>query len=603
MHSSHDIKSRLRWSVIFLLFVIIGFGWFLRAYHFSDWLHFELDQARDARIVDDGLRGDFWDLPLLGPKAGGTTLRLPPMFYYLEYLSARLFGGTPAGMATLSMLLSVAMLPVFFLLVRRYFSLSLSLSLTFLVAVSEFFVMYGRFAWNPNLLPFFVLFGWYSLLRAVDHEESRKGRWFVLSIASLALAMQFHFLAFVSLPIIAGLFLLIRRPCFSLRAWLGALGIGLLVFFPMFLNEWETGFANSRAFVSAVTEKSSKNDYSLIEKGIKEFSEQALAGLVITTGFEGATFPKIVIGTKEGDAIGWACDARCDLGKWYGVGAVLMLTLGLLALIVLWYRETVRKHADFFLLVFLWFGVTFVLYLPLAYDMAPRFFLMLGPIFFMLIGFLLAFLLQYFGRTRLIHTVCVLSILVLAVSNLVSLRERFTELSLARTVAVDSPPDRILKERIRVTYAQQMAIVRFLESRSLERGYPVYMWSEPQYRRALKYLLEKEGVQNAVLGFDGIYAEGVYFLILRTQSDLEDALKKYRVNYEVGETTSFGTLVAIELFPKPEAIQKVRQDFSVVKPNDSQGLPRYTWREFFERRSATDDESDSEDEASLDEER
>jgi 4-amino-4-deoxy-L-arabinose transferase-like glycosyltransferase len=170
MHSSHGIKSRWRWSVIFLLFVIIGFGWFLRAYHFSDWLHFELDQARDARIVDDGLRGDFWDLPLLGPKAGGTTLRLPPMFYYLEYLSARLFGGTPAGMATLSMLLSVAMLPVFFLLVRRYFSLSLSLSLTFLVAVSEFFVMYGRFAWNPNLLPFFVLFGWYSLLRAVDQS-------------------------------------------------------------------------------------------------------------------------------------------------------------------------------------------------------------------------------------------------------------------------------------------------------------------------------------------------------------------------------------------------------------------------------------------------
>ena len=128
------------------------------------------------------------------------------------------------------------------------------------------------------------------------------------------------------------------------------------------------------------------------------------------------------------------------------------------------------------------------------------------------------------------------------------------------------------------------------------------MWSEPQYRRALKYLLEKEGVENAVLGFDGIYAEGVYYLVLRTQSDLEDALKKYRTSYEVGETTSFGTLVAIELFPKPEAIQKVRQDFSVVKPNDSQGLPRYTWREFFERRSAIHDESDAEDEASLDEE-
>ena len=139
-----------------MLVAIIGFGFFLRSYHFSDWLHFELDQARDARIVDDGLRGDFFDLPLLGPKAGGTTLRLPPAFYYLEYWSAFVFGGTPAGIAVLGMLLSTASIGVFFLLLRRYFSLFLASSLTLLFAVSEFFVMYGRFAWNPNLIPFFL---------------------------------------------------------------------------------------------------------------------------------------------------------------------------------------------------------------------------------------------------------------------------------------------------------------------------------------------------------------------------------------------------------------------------------------------------------------
>ncbi len=589
--------------VILLLLVIIGLGFFLRAYHFSPWLHFELDQARDARIVDDGLRGDFLDLPLLGPKAGGTSLRLPPAFYYLEYVSARVFGGTPAGIATLGMLLSVASIGVFFLLLRRYFPTGMSLGLTLLFAVSEYFVMYGRFAWNPNLIPFFVLLGTYALLRAVDHETSHRGRWFILSSASIALAMQFHFLAFVSLPVIAGLFLLVRRPHFSLRAWVGALLVALFFFFPMFLNEWETSFANSRAFVSAVTEKSTKKDYSLAEKGIKVFSEHALYGLVVTTGFERATFPKIVLGTDEGEVIGWACDARCDAGKWYGVLSVVVLGLMVLSLLVLWYRETIQKHRDFLLLGALWFGVTLLVFTPLAYDMVPRFFLLSGPLFLVFLGLLFVLLGQWCHRKRIVMSLFLVVMASLAVSNLVSLAERFEELSLASTVAVDSPPDRILKERIRVTLEQQYQIIGFLQSRSEEMGYPVYMWSEPQYRRALKYLLERQGVQNAVLGFDGIYKEGVYYMILRTQSDIDDALKKYRASYDIGTTTSFGTLVAVELFPKPEAIEKVRQDFSIVKPNDSQGLPRYTWREFFGRQGASSAEPDAFDEENIDEDK
>ena len=591
-----------KWLVIITLGAIIGFGFFLRSYHFSDWLHFELDQARDARIVHDGLRGDFFDLPLLGPKAGGTTLRLPPAFYYLEYWSALLFGGTPAGMAALGMLLSTASIGVFFFLLRRYFSVFLASSLTLLFAVSEFFVMYSRFAWNPNLIPFFLLLGFFALLRSVDREEKRPGRWFVLAVGMLALAMQFHFLAFVSLPVIAGLFLALKRPRFSWRAWLGALIVVGVLYLPMFLNETETGFANAKAFVEAVTKKSSKNDYSILEKGLRGFSEHALYGLVATTGFEGATFPKIVIGTEEGEAIGWACDDRCDRGKWYGVAAVLAFGSGLLMLGWSLFRETQRRRSDFLLLTSLWIGVTFVLFLPLAYDMVPRFFLISGPVFFILIGLLLSGLTVLTeSRIKAVGLFMVGSILIfLIASNLLSLGERFRELSLAGTEAVDSPPDRILKERIRVTLSQQNAIVDFLEKRSQETGYPVYMWSEPQYRRALKYLMEKRGIENAVLGFDGIYEQGVYYMILRTQSDLEDAMKKYHVNYERGLTIPFGTLVAIELLPRPESVRGIRQDFSKEKPNDSQGLPRYTWREFFSKQSAQDRDDDALDETDED---
>lgn len=547
------------------------------------------------RVIDTALEGSAADLPLLGPKAGGTFLRLAPGFYYLEYLSALVFGGSPAGMAAFVMIFSVLTLPVFYLFLRRYFSGRLSLGLTLLFAVSEYFVMYGRFAWNPNLLPFFVLLGFYALLRASDHNETRRGLWFLVSVSSLVFATHFHFLAFLSLPIILAAFLIIRRPRFSWKIWLGAIAIALVLYLPMALNEKEADFANTQEFFEAITKKSNKSDHPLAEKVIRDVSEHALYGMVITTGFEGGTFPAITL--KNG--FEWKCDSRCDKGKWYGIAAVLVFGAGLLSLIWFWWKEKERKPADFLLLSGIWFAVTFGLFLPLAYDIAPRFFLLSGPLFFILIGLLLKALKRFFGERKLGWQIVCVIILFFAFSNLYSLGTRFSELSHAASEAVDSPPDRILKERIRVTLEQQSAIIDLLEKRYLDTGYPVYMWSEPQHRRALKYLLEKRGIENAVLGFDGIYREGVYYLILRAQSDLDDALKKYRASYTVGETTAFGTLVAIELVPKPAAIIGVRQDFTIPKGSDSQAPPRYTWREFFERNATA---SNEEEETSLDQE-
>ena len=581
---------------VFGLIAIIGFGFFLRTYHFSDWLHFELDQARDVRVIDTALDGSATDLPLLGPKAGGTFLRLAPGFYYLEYVSALVFGRLPAGMAGFVAVFSILAIPLFYLFLRRYFSEKLALGLTLLFAVSEYFVMYGRFAWNPNVLPFFVLLGFYALLRAVDHNETKRGLWFLVSVFALIFATHFHFLAFLALPIVLAAFLIIRRPKFSWKIWLGALAVAFVLYLPMALNEKEASFANTEEFLQAITKKSSKSDHTLIEKAIRNVSEHALYGMVVTTGFEGGTFPAIVI-PGENERVGWACDSRCDKGKWYGVAAVLIFGAGLLSLVWFWWREKERRPSDFLLLCGIWFAVTFGLFLPLAYDIAPRFFLLSGSLFFILLGLLLKALKNFFGERKIGRQIIFGIILLLAVSNLYFLKARFEELSRADTEAVDSAPDRILKEHIRVTLKQQNIIVDFLERRHRDTGYPVYMFSEPQHRRALKYLIERRGIENAVLGFDGIYRQGVYYLILRAQSDLEDALKKYRVNYTVGETTPFGTLVAIELIPKPEAIIGERQDFSKPKGSDSKAPPRYTWREFFERNATV---SKEEEETSLD---
>jgi len=190
-------------------------------------------------------------------------------------------------------------------------------------------------------------------------------------------------------------------------------------------------------------------------------------------------------------------------------------------------------------------------------------------------------------------------LLILIASNLFFLSVRFEQLRAASFESVKNAPDRILKERVRVTFEQQNRIVDCLAERSAENGYPVYMFSEPQYRRALKYLLEQRGIENAVLGFDGVYRQGVYFVILRTNSDHEDGLRKYRTHYTLHETIPFGTLTAFELIPKPESILGERQDFSLVKQSDSKAPPRYTLRQFIERNqtSSIGDEEDPDEEA------
>jgi 4-amino-4-deoxy-L-arabinose transferase-like glycosyltransferase len=580
-------SSRSRQLVWLGLALIIALGFFLRSYHFADWLHFELDQARDARVIDAALEGGPGELPLLGPKAGGTFLRLGPAFYYLQYVSALVFGGTPAGMAVIVLIASVASIPAFFFLSRRLFPDWLALFLTLGFSVSEYFVMYGRFAWNPNMLPFFILLGMYALLRSVGGGERNPGRWFLVASVAFGIATQLHFLAFLAVPAFVGLFLLIRRPRFRLRTWGAAIAIIAVLYFPMLLNEFATGGANTREFFGAITEKSTKEEHVLLEKIIRNGSEHVLAGLVILTGFEGGTLPSV----KTAEGLSIVCQGKCDVGKPYGLTMAALLGLSAIAYIVLVFREKERRKQDGLLATGLWFAITFALFTPLAYGMAPRFFLLSGPFFFLLIGCLGLFLARLFPRYGFGHTLAVGLVLVLVTLNVSSLQLRFDEISRSRTEPIDSPPDRILKERIRVTLEQQNRIVDFLASKSTEQGYPVYMFSEPQHRRALKYLLEKRGIENAVLGYDGIYRQGVYYLILRAQSDLEDALRKYRVSYDIGTTTRFGTLVAIELVPKSSAIIGERQDFSLPKPSDSKAPPRYTWSEYFNR---SDGEADDE---------
>ena len=588
-------KKELIW--LGLVIIIIGLGVFLRSYQFDDWLHFELDQARDAKVIDLAIEGDAADLPLLGPRAGGTFLRLGPGFYWLEYVGAAIVGDVVVGNAAMVLFFSILTLPLFYVFLRRFFAPTLALGLLALCATSAFMVMYGRFAWNPNLVPFFSLLGFYALLRAIDRTETYPGRWLLMSAFGLGLATHMHFLAFLALPAIALGVLLWNRPRIVLKFWLGAVVVVGVLYVPMVLNELASGGDNAKEFIVALTEKSSKENHNLVEKAIRNVSEFSLHSVVILSGFEGATLPSIVVNSET---IGSICRDKCDDGKWYGILAVLLLAISLLVLVRSWWLESDPRKKDFLTLLLLWFGVTFVLFLPLSYGIAPRFFLLNTPLFFVLFGLLLLSFQEFLTKrfsTQVGQMGVAILLLLFVACNLWSLNVRFGQLAQAKVVPVDNAPDRILKEPMRVTLEQQHAIVAFLEERSHETGWPIYMKSESRYERALKYHIDARSLRSDALSITTIYRQGLYFLILRTTSNHETTLAKYLPYYTVVQKTAFGTLTVIELVPKSENITADHQDFSrPEKEARSLVAPRYTIREFFSRSETFSDDEETSDE-------
>lgn len=582
-------------SPLFWLVLILTFGAFLRLYHFSDWLHFELDQSRDARVIDDATLGGPGELTLLGMKASGSSLRLGPGFYYLEYVSALLFGDTPQGMAFFVPLLSIASIGLFYLFARRFFDPWVSLGLAALFSVSEYLVMYGRFAWNPNPIPFFSLLGFYALLLSVAKDTKHPRRWFVLSAFAIGFSTHLHFLAFFALPAIALLFLLVKRPRFPLKTW----GLAFLAFFilyvPVVLNEIETNGANGKAFIETISEKSTKEAYSLPNKFIKNVVEHGLGYGVVLSGYEQAGFFSVKL---ENGGVTLKCDARCENGWGKGAMGIAFLMLSVIAMGFLARpsRALTRERSDMLLLSFLWFAVSFLLLLPLAYDFSPRFFLIAAPLPFLFLGFIFEAFRKVLPSRVVLHVLFFTLLFLLSGYNVYSIGNRFEEIRLAPSVSISTPTDRILKEHTRVSLTQQEMIVAYLKGYADRTGYPVYMHSEPEHRRALKYLLERAGVENHVLGTGDTYIEGIYVLILRSGSDLQDGMEKYLDRFEVVQKKSFGTLTLIEFRPKPEHVRGVRQEFppeGTQLSDNPKAFPRYTWREWWDRKNdAKNDEED-----------
>lgn len=566
-------KTR-KWEVI-LLVVIVAIGIFLRTYHFSDWLLFEIDQSYDTRIVSEAVDNGIGNLPLLGPTAGGgRALRLGPAFYYMEYASATIFGNTPTGHAMLILISSLIAIPLFYLFIRRYFTTSLSLALVTIFSMSVYLVLYGRFSWSPNILPFLILLSLYALLRSVSDREGNRDRWFLVATTAIALTSQIHFNAFFTIPTITVIFLLYKRPKFNWKTWIIAVGIVTLIYSPMILSDISTHGENISFFLKKVSKSgSSPTDpfKNFVRKSIVDLQYTASNYFFVNSGIDHINGGRIKeYGFQNDENLPWR------------IFAVILFLVELFFLAKNILKEKIKERKDFLVLIFLSIAVPFAYFYSLIssnFQIYPRFFLPLAPVAIILFGILLEKLQSEKNNFRrcllvLVTIICIIPSMTRLSNHFALLRDPFQSNSAER--------EDIFPNDERLTQREQLAIADYIVEKQALNYYPVYINTLHEYEPVFWYHLTKKGVSYSdAIDNTSLYTQGNYFLIKYRNG----GLKGIEDTFIITEKKDFGVLSVYTLIPKQENIKMERQspDTTTELEQTTQIQELKTWNDVLDK--------------------
>ncbi len=536
-------------QVAIILLTIILFGAFLRLDDFSNLARFNQDQVRDAQIIDAMAKGE--SLPLLGPKAGGTTFKLGPAFYYLQYLSGIIFGFTPSGIAFFVPILAIFSIGLFYLLLRNIFSAKISLTLTFLYAISFYAIKYSRFAWNPNSIPFF-LFAFILLLLPIISRKAKTYHHLLLGLV-IGIGMQLHTTMLILMPLF--LFLVyfyafckdselkinfsIKKlaksdikfkkinPVKILKGLLVSLLIIIVLNLPFFVYDFQYEGRNIKAFFAGAGTKTEKT-VSFPKKILLDTQLFAQGSTYVLTGYEPQKNwlnPIKLLRSKSLSEISLAVFSSSLLL----VGAYLL------------YRR-IRKEKDgtaknTLLIVASFSILSFLLFLPLGNELNIRFFITLIFLPFILLGLILEKISQKYNKILLLALLAfILSFFFLNINTY------------SKTYDLENyrAPESAYGG---ISVGEAEKIAKFILDKSNQAQKNPY-YEKFEFSRSVVYFAQKDGVKvSAYSEKNGLPENGMLFVIAKKES-LDKLLKEKNRNYEIIDSFSIGRFFVIALLPK-----------------------------------------------------
>jgi hypothetical protein len=414
------IKNNKKTIAIFI--AIFAVGILVRSYHFSEWLRFNSDQARDV-AVDIGFVQGKTALPLLGPHTGGTAFDLGPIFYHFQILAMKMFGTDPAVAGYPDLLFSLLSIPLFYLIARIYFNTKTSLALTWLYTISYFIIKYSRFAWNPNSTAFFVMLFLFSIYKIISVSEHKKIYWAILTGISLGICVQLHASLLIIMPILSVLsvIILVKKKKITKTAIVVVIAASLLVNTGQIVDLARTNGKNIQAFMRGAASKNKRNS-SIIGNITLNVACHINANNYILTAFGDE------ISVERKDNCGFSNDVNeinLISNKNTSPLTALLIAIVLIFSVIFSFggyfllfrkiREEKDENNKIFMIIFLvYLGLAFLFFTTWAHDLAIRFFLPVSFVPFILLGLWFDFMAK---KTKRGGVIMILAVLVFTFLN------------------------------------------------------------------------------------------------------------------------------------------------------------------------------------------
>ena len=302
-------------NIIFLI-LIVALGAVIRFYKIGDLAIFLADQASDSTAVLHILRGH---PTLLGPISSVGGFYNGPIVFYLLLPFYWFFSADPISGTVFQTMLSLATIPLLYLLGKKLQNATVGLIAAFLFAISPMMVDYSRAAFIPYPAVFFSTLILYLLLAVIDRFS-----WWKTALIGLFIGfiLQMHYLT-VSLLLMTFFYpLFIEKKLVRLSYYLWLI-VGIIAgFSPFLLFEIRHQFLNLRLIIGYLT--TSKGTVKSITN-IFQVWPTVTASLLTANNF------------------------------WLGLISFFMTFLG--AIVLTWKKSIKKQYAQVF---FLLFGLTFL---------------------------------------------------------------------------------------------------------------------------------------------------------------------------------------------------------------------------------------------------
>ncbi|MGB9883142.1 MAG: glycosyltransferase family 39 protein, partial [Microgenomates group bacterium] len=184
--------KKIFFNQYFFIVFVFFLTFFLRFFDLPRFISYHQDQVRDLLYVKKHF--DNHQIILLGPKASVGNFYLPPFWYYLMTI-AYFFSPSPLAPAFMVVILNSLTVVFIYIFAKKFFDQKTAIFSSLLYAVSPISIEYSRFAWNPNLIPFFTILTLYFLFLYLFEKNNLL--YFVLGVIFANLSLQLHYQGFI----------------------------------------------------------------------------------------------------------------------------------------------------------------------------------------------------------------------------------------------------------------------------------------------------------------------------------------------------------------------------------------------------------------------